>query len=367
MKALKTEEFFINMGPQHPSTHGVLRLLLKMDGEVIVDCEPHVGYLHRGIEKIAEQRTYTQFIPYTDRLDYLSSMNNNLSYVMAVEKLINIEVPERAKYIRVIVAELNRIASHLVWWGTFALDLGAITPFLYAFREREKILDIFEEICGARLTYNYLRIGGLSRDFSDEIKEKILNFIPYMREKIKEYDNLITNNRILIERTKGIAPLSKEEAINFSLSGPSLRASGVKWDLRKNKPYLIYDKLDFEIPVGNNGDCYDRYSVRIEEMRQSLRIIEQTIKNLPDGEIKTKVPKKILPEKGEVYFSSENPRGELGFYIVSDGSEKPYRLKIRAPSFINLQVLPKLVKGYKIADVVAILGTLDIVLGEIDR
>ncbi|PIU68146.1 MAG: NADH-quinone oxidoreductase subunit NuoD [Armatimonadetes bacterium CG07_land_8_20_14_0_80_40_9] len=364
---IKTEEFFVNMGPQHPSTHGVLRLLLELDGEVIVGCTPHIGYLHRGIEKIAEMRSYTQFIPFTDRLDYLASMNNNLAYVQAVEKLMGIDLPKRVKYIRVIMAELNRIASHLVFWGCYAQDLGAVTPFLYAFREREKIIDLFEMTCGARLTYNYLRIGGVSRDLPEGFKDKVLDFLKYFKPRLVEYDNLITNNEIFIKRTKGIGILSKEDALALGVSGPNLRASGVRWDLRRGIPYANYEEFEFDIPTGSQGDCFDRYYVRVEEMRQSVRILEQAINSLPEGEFKAKVPKVIKPPEGEVYSAAENPRGELGFYIISDGSSNPYRLKVRAPSFINLQVLPKLLVGFKVADVIAVVGSIDLVMGEVDR
>lgn len=364
---IKTQEFLVNMGPQHPSTHGVLRLILKVDGEVVLDVEPVVGYLHRGIEKIAENCTYTQFIPFTDRLDYLASMNNNFAYVLTVEKLLNIEPPKRAQYIRVIVAELNRIASHLVFFGTYALDLGAVTPFLYAFREREKILDIFEELCGARLTYNYMRIGGVSRDIPENFKENVLDFIKYFTPLVDEYDRLLTYNKIFQKRTKNIGILKKEVAIDYGVTGPNLRATGIRWDLRKNSPYSSYSDFEFEIPTGVCGDTFDRYFVRMCEMRESLKIIKQAIENLPDGDILAKVPRVIKPPQGEAYTRCENPRGELAFYIVSDGTDKPYRLKIRAPSFINLQVLPEIMKGYKIADIVAILGSIDIVLGEVDR
>lgn len=364
---IKTEEFFVNMGPQHPSTHGVLRLLLRLDGEVIVGCVPHIGYLHRGIEKIAEMRSYTQFIPFTDRLDYLASMNNNLAYVQAVEKLMGIDLPKRAKYIRVIMAELNRIASHLVFWGCFAQDLGAVTPFLYAFREREKIMDLFEMTSGARLTYNYIRIGGVSRDLLPGFKDKALDFLKYFKPRLVEYDNLITNNEIFIKRTKGIGILSKEDALAMGVSGPNLRASGVRWDLRKGIPYTAYEEFEFDVPTGSRGDCFDRYYVRVEEMRQSVRILEQAINSLPEGEFKTKLPKVIKPPAGEVYWAAENPRGELGFYIISDGSSKPYRLKVRGPSFTNLQVLPKLLVGFKVADVIAVVGSIDFVMGEADR
>jgi len=356
------------MGPQHPSTHGVLSLELKLDGEIIRGCTPHIGYLHRSIEKIAENRTYTQFIPFTDRLDYVASMNNNLGYVMAVEKLLNLDVPERAKYIRVIVAELNRIASHLIAVGTFAQDLGAFaTPLFYCFREREKIVDIFDQICGNRLTYNYMRIGGVQFDLPAGIDEKIKEFINYMRPKVDDYDRLLTYNAIFLARSKHIGVLPKDLAINYSVTGPNLRASGVKWDLRKDEPYLAYDKFEFDIPVGKNGDAWDRYKVRIEEIRQSLRIVEQAIDALPQGDPTVKVGRIHKPSASETYFRTENPRGELGFYIVSDGSAYPYRLKIRSPSFSNLAVLPELVEGLRIADIVCVLGSFDILMGEIDR
>ncbi len=367
-KDIHTEEFLVNMGPQHPSTHGVLYLELKLDGEVVVDCVTHIGYLHRSMEKIAENRTYTQFIPFTDRLDYIASMNNNLGYVLAVEKLMNMEIPERAKYIRVIIAELGRIASHLVAIGTFAQDLGAFaTPLFYCFREREKIVEIFDEVCGNRLTYNYMRIGGVQFDLPKGIDEKIKKFIKYLRPKIDDYDWLLTYNAILLARTKNIGVLPKDMAINYSVTGPNLRGSGVKWDLRKDEPYLVYDKFQFDIPTGKNGDAWDRYKVRIEEMRQSLRIIEQALGGIPEGDPTVKVGRINRPAQGETYLRTENPRGELGFYVVSDGSPYPYRLKIRAPSFSNLAVLPALVKGLKVADIVCILGSLDVVMGEIDR
>lgn len=368
IKDLKTEEYLINMGPQHPSTHGVLYLELKLNGETVLDCIPHIGYLHRGIEKLAESRTYTQIIPFTDRLDYIASMNNNLGYCLAVEKLMNMDVSERAKYIRVIIAELNRIASHLLAIGTFAQDLGAFaTPLFYCLREREKIIEIFDEICGNRLTYNYMRIGGVQFDFPQGIDKKIKDFIAYMTPRINDYENLLSKNAIFLVRTKNIGVLSKEMALNYGVTGPNLRASGVKWDLRKDSPYLVYDKLQFEIPVYNNGDSWDRYKIRLDEIRQSLRIIDQALGALPEGEATVKAGRMIKPPAGEVYAATENPRGELAFYIVSDGSLYPYRLKIRAPSFANLSVITPLIKGLKVADVVCILGSLDIVMGEIDR
>jgi NADH-quinone oxidoreductase subunit D len=375
---INTEEFWVNMGPQHPSTHGVLYLELKLSGETVVDSIVHIGYLHRGIEKIAEKRTYTQFIPFTDRLDYLASMNNNLAYVLAVEKLMDIEVSDRAKYIRVIMAEFGRIASHLFGITTFAQDLGAFaTPLFYGMREREKIVELFDELCGQRLTYNYMRIGGVSHDLPKGAEDKIKKIVSYMRPKIDDLESLFSANPIFTARTKGIGVLTSEKAVSSSVTGPNLRASGVKWDLRKDEPYLNYDKFTFDIPTGKNGDAWDRYKVRIEEMRQSLRIAEQAVMGLPEGdptaESRTgigagiKAGKIFRPAPGQAYMRSENPRGELGFYIVSDGSPMPYRLKIRSPSFSNLSVLPELIKGLKVADVVCVLGSLDIVMGEIDR
>ncbi|MCX7918936.1 MAG: NADH-quinone oxidoreductase subunit D [bacterium] len=364
---IETEEFEVNMGPQHPSTHGVLRLLLKLDGEVIKQVTPYIGYLHRNHEKIAENRTYTMYVPYSDRLDYLASMNMNMGYCMAVEKLAGIQVPERAEYIRVIMCELNRIASHLVWLGTYALDLGAWTPLLYCFREREKIIDLFEMTCGARLTYNYFRIGGVRFDLPQGFIEHAQKCIAYCRSRIKEYEDLLSDNVIFVNRTKGIGILPKDMAINYGVTGPNLRASGVKWDLRKNEPYSIYPRFNFNIPTGETGDCYDRYKVRIDEMRESLKIVEQALENIPDGEIMAKVPRVIRPPVGELYFRTEAPRGEIGFYIISDGTPKPYRLKIRSACFSNLSVLPEIAKGWKVADIVAIGGSLDMVMGELDR
>jgi NADH-quinone oxidoreductase subunit D len=327
-KNIHSEEFYVNMGPQHPSTHGVLYIELKLDGEVVVDCVVHIGYLHRGLEKIAENRTYTQFIPFTDRIDYMASMNNNLGYVLAVEKLLNLEVSERAKYIRVIVAELNRIASHLVAIGTFAQDLGAFaTPLFYCFREREKIVEIFDEICGNRLLYNYLRIGGVQFDLPKGIDERIKKFIKYMRVKIGDYDDLLTYNAIFLARSKNIGILPRDMAINYSVTGPNLRASGVKCDIRKDEPYLVYDKFQFDVPTAENGDSWERYNLRVEEMRQSLRIVEQAVEGIPEGNPTVKAGRIHKPAPGEAYLRTENPRGELGFYIVSDGSSYPYRLK----------------------------------------
>ncbi len=366
---LKTEEFTINMGPQHPSTHGVLRLLVQLDGETVVKVEPILGYLHRGIEKLAESRTYSQVIPYTDRLDYLASMLNNLGYVQAVEKLMGVEVPERAEYIRVIVAEMSRIASHLLATGAYVQDLGGVTAFLITFRERERLLDMLEMISGARMTFSYMRIGGVAYDLPDEFYPEIDKFLKIFPSCIDEYNDLITGNEIFLARTKGVGVLSAEDAIKYSFSGPVLRASGVNYDLRKVRPYGIYDRFDFDVPLGENGDCFDRYYCRILEMRQSHRIIEQALeqlKELPPGPVKAKVPKVIKPPKGDVYHEIEGAKGIIGFYVVSDGSTNPYRVHFRRPSFINLALLDEMCRGWKIADLVAILGSIDIVLGEVD-
>ncbi|MDI6814637.1 MAG: NADH-quinone oxidoreductase subunit D [Dehalococcoidales bacterium] len=366
--ALRTEPFAINIGPQHPSTHGVFRMRLTLDGEVVVDMEPVFGYLHRGIEKLAEGRTYTQNIPLTDRLDYLASMSNNLAYVLAVEKLAGIAVPERAEYLRVIMAELQRIASHLIAVGAFLNDCGAfMTPLLYMFREREKILDLFEMVCGQRLTYNYMRIGGVSQDITEEFLPALDKFVKRMPGFIDEYDQLLAENEVLLARAKGVGILPKELAINISASGPVLRASGVKRDIRKADPYSVYERFQFDIPVGTIGDCYDRYWVRIQEMRQSVRILEQAIEQLPPGEVLTRVPRRLHPPLGEVYGHIEAPRGELGFYFVSDNSVAPYRFHIRPPTLINLTALRDMVIGWKLADAIIIFGSIDICLGEVDR
>lgn len=367
VEKIDTEEFIVNMGPQHPSTHGVCRLLLKMDGEVVVDVVPYVGYLHRSMEKIAENRTYLQYIPLTDRIDYVSAMFCNHGFCMAVEKLAQIQVPERAEYIRVIMDELNRIASHLIWLATFALDLGAITPFLYCFREREKVLDLLEMVCGQRMTFNYMRFGGVSRDLPPEFIPKAKEFIEYFKPRVDEYEYILTNNPIFLGRTKGVGILGKKTAIDCSVTGPNLRATGLKWDLRKEEPYSIYDRFEFDIPTGTNSDTWDRYMVRIQEMRQANRIVEQALESIPEGEIKTKTPAVFRPPKGEVYARIESTRGEMGFYIVSDGSTIPYRVKIRTASFSNLAVLPEMSRGWKIADIVAIFASLDVIMPDVDR
>jgi NADH-quinone oxidoreductase subunit D len=364
---IRTDLIEINMGPQHPSTHGVLRLDTTLDGEVVVECKPDVGYLHRGAEKLAEMRSWIQFIPITDRLDYLASMLNNAAYVGAIEKLGQIEVPERAEYIRIMMMELQRIASHLVFFGTMALDLGATTPFLYAFREREDVLDLFEMVCGARMTCNYFRPGGVSRDLPAGFYEKCKAYIKKQREKLPEYDDLFTGNQIFIARTRNVGVISAEDAINYSLSGPSLRGSGIAYDVRTADPYSIYDKFDWQVITYPDCDSLSRFLVRTGEIRQSLNIVEQALEGLPEGELKCKTPPRLKIPAGEVYYHIEGARGDLGVYLVSDGGEKPYRLKWRAPSFINLGALNSMVKGWKVADVVAILGSLDVILGEIDR
>jgi NADH-quinone oxidoreductase subunit D len=364
---LDSSELILNMGPQHPSTHGVLRVILKLDGEKVLGTECVIGYLHRGIEKIAENRTYVQFNPYVDRMDYVAAVSNGLGYCEAVEKLLGIEAPERADYIRVIMTELNRLASHQVWLGTHALDIGALTPLFYCFRDREEILKIFEKYCGARLTTHAFRIGGCQFDIYDGFAKDVLDYCDFVLPKIDEYEELLTTNRIWVKRTKGVGVLTGAECIELGATGPVLRGSGVKWDLRKAQPYAAYDKFEFDIPIGKNGDTYDRYLVRIEEMRQSVRILRQAASGIPEGPITAKVPKVLRPPAGEVYHSIEAPKGELGYFIVSDGSTQPYRVRVRPPSFVNLQTLDKMVRGWLVADVVAVIGTLDIVLGEVDR
>lgn len=369
---IKTEQMVLNMGPQHPSTHGVLRLELELDGELINKVTPHIGYLHRCFEKHAEAMTYPQIIPYTDRMDYLASMYNEFGYVVAVERLLGIQVPERVDYIRVIMGELQRIASHLVALGTYGADIGAMTPFLFAFRDREKILSLFEITCGARLLYNYMWVGGLSHDLHPDFERLTRDFITYFRPKIKEFNELLTGNKIFIERTANVGILPVETAINFGVSGPMLRGSGIKWDLRKNDPYSVYEKFDFNIPVGEGtfgtlGDCWDRYYVRVLEMEESLRIVEQALDQLPAGDVTSAIPKRIKPPVGQIYSRVENPRGELGYFIISNGQPNPFRIKVRGPSFVNLEIMDELCRGHLIADVIAILGSVDIVLGEVDR
>ena len=366
--AIKTEPLIVNIGPQHPSTHGVFRMRVHLDGEVITDAEMVVGYLHRSMEKLAEERTWTQNIPFTDRMDYLAAMTGNLSYCIAVEKLAGIEVPERAQYLRVIFAELQRIASHAMANGTFVNDCGAWqTPLFYMFREREKILDLFEMACGARLTLNYMRIGGVAFEPPDEFWPQLQTLVDELPDRIEEYERLLLDNEILLMRSRNVGVLSPELAINASVSGPMLRGSGIAWDIRKANPYCVYDRVDFDIPVGNVGDCYDRFVVRMEEVRQSLRIIKQAIAQLPAGSYGATVPLSLRPPVGELYSAIESPKGELGFYLVSDGGPTPFRWHVRAPSLINLSPLKEMVTGQSVADAIVTLGSIDINVGEIDR
>lgn len=391
---LQGEKMVLNMGPSHPATHGVLRIILELDGEIITKAIPDVGYLHRGDEKIAENMTYTQFIPYTDRLDYLAPLANNVAYALAVEKLLGIDkaLPPRCQYIRVICCELARISSHLLGLGAFAMDVGAMTVFLHTFTEREKIYNIAEALTGARFTTTYTRIGGLSRDIPPGWIEMVSKFLDEVVNNFDESEKLLTRNRIFVDRTRDVGVIPREMAIDYGLSGPNLRGSGVDFDIRKAHPYLVYDQVEFDVPIGSVGDCYDRYLVRMEEMRQSVRIIRQCLKNLPDGPVNVPDGKVVLPPKqkvltkmeelihhfilvtqginappGEIYFGAENPKGELGFYIHSKGGGTPYRLKIRAPSFVNLSVLSELLPNHMVSDTVSILGSLDFVMGECDR
>ena len=364
---LDSSELVLNMGPQHPSTHGVLRVILKLDGELVTGTECVIGYLHRGVEKIGENRTYQMFAPYVDRMDYVAAVSNGLGYCLAVETLIGVVAPPRAQVVRVLLAELNRIASHLLWLGTHALDIGAITPLFYTFREREEVLKIFEDYCGARLTTHAFRIGGLQYQLYDGFEDAVRKFCSWMLEKIDEYEELLTGNRIWVNRLTGVGVLNADDCKRYGVTGPVLRAAGVKWDLRKAQPYSGYEQYDFDIPIRENGDSFDRYVVRMEEMRQSVRILRQAVERIPEGPIMAKVPKVLKPAVGECYVSIEAPKGELGYFIVSDGSLNPYRLRVRPPSFVNLQALDKMAKGAAVADIVAIIGTIDIVLGEVDR
>jgi len=388
----ETRTMTINMGPQHPSTHGVLRLVLELDGEIVVKCVPHIGYLHTGIEKIAEAKRYLQVVPTTDRMDYLAPMSNNLVFSMAVEKLLGIEVPDRAKVIRVLMAELTRIKSHLVWLGTHALDIGAMSVFLYCFREREKIIDLYEMVSGQRMMSSYIRPGGLLADLPPGFEATAREFLDDFPARVDEYEDLLTRNRLWVQRTQGVGVLKRDEAIALGVTGPALRASGVAWDIRKSHPYMGYERYDFRISQGKNGDVYDRYLCRMFEMRECVKIARQALDRLPSGPINVEDPKIVPPPKhrvkqsmealihhfklwsegysvprGEAYVSIESPKGEFGCYIVSDGSNKPYRVHYRAPSFANLQALPKMVEGRLVADVVAAVGSIDIVLGEVDR
>ena len=368
MTSIRTEPFVVNIGPQHPSTHGVFRMKVTLDGERIIDAEMVVGYLHRSMEKLAEERTYTQNIPFTDRTDYLSAMANNQGYCMAVEKLAGIRVPERGEYIRVIMAELQRIANHCMAVGTFINDAGAWqTPLMYLFAEREKILDLFEMTCGARLTLNYMRVGGVSFDIPEEFVPVARKFVDQFPGRLDEVEELLVENEILLVRAKNVGVISTEAAINASLTGPMVRASGVAWDIRKADPYSIYPRFDFKIPVGANGDSYDRFIVRLAEMRESLKIVDRALRDLPGGPHKIEVPLSIRPPAGEVYARVESPKGELGYYVVSDGGTAPYRFHIRPPSLINLSLLKEMVVGHTIADAIVAFGSIDIVIGELDR
>ncbi|MEE8336021.1 MAG: NADH-quinone oxidoreductase subunit D [Candidatus Neomarinimicrobiota bacterium] len=372
MGIIHADQMVLNIGPQHPSTHGVLRLKVRTDGEVVSEITPYLGYLHRCFEKHCENITYEQVIPYTDRCDYIASMNNNFGFVVAMEELMEIKVPERVEYIRVIMAELNRIASHLLALGTFGLDVGAFTPFLYMFRDRERILDMFEMVCGARLLYNYMWVGGLSHDIPSNFEQICSGFLDYFEPKILEYNELLRDNKIFVERTADVGVMPADVAVSYGVSGPNLRGSGVNWDVRRDESYSIYDRFEFEIPlgqgqVGSLGDCWDRYWVRISEISESIKIIRQALKGLPAGDIGQALPKKIRPPQGSIYRRTESPRGDLGYYIISDGKPKPFRLKMRSPAFASLSVLDEISRGWMISDVIAILGSLDIVLGEIDR
>ena len=386
------EKLTLNMGPSHPATHGVLRIVLELDGEIITAADPDVGYLHRGDEKIAENMQYNQFVPYTDRLDYLAPLANNVAYTLAVEKLMGWELPPRGKAIRIICCEIARISAHLLGLGAFAMDVGATTVFLYTFTEREKLYNLIELLTGARFTTSYTRVGGMTRDLPEGFIAQLNTFLDEFIPQVDELDKLLTRNRIWVDRTRDLGLISKEDAISYGLTGPNIRGSGIDYDVRKANPYLDYQKYDFDIPVGTVGDAYDRYLVRLEEMRQSVVILRQVIEKLPAGPITVHDPKNLPPEKpqvlmkmeelihhfiihtegvnappGEVYFSAENPKGELGFYINSRGGGVPHRLKIRAPSFVNLSILPKILPGHMMSDVVAILGSLDFVMGESDR
>ena len=365
---IETEPLIVNIGPQHPSTHGVFRMRVTLDGERIIDAEMIVGYLHRSIEKLAEERTWIQNIPFTDRMDYLAAMTGNLSYCLAVERLAGIEVPERAQYLRVIFGELQRIASHAMANGTFVNDCGAWqTPLFYMFREREKIVDLFEMTCGARLTLNYVRIGGVSFDIPDEFMPKLRELLDELPDRFAEYEQLLVDNEILLLRSRDVGVLSPELAMNASMSGPMLRGSGIAWDIRKADPYSLYERFDFDIPVGHNGDCYDRFMVRMEEVRQSMRIIEQAVEQLPPGSYAAEVPLNLRPPAGEIYSRIESPKGELGFYLISDGGPTPFRYHVRSPSLINLAALREMVIGHSVADAIVTLGSIDINVGEVDR
>lgn len=394
MERVAGEKMMLNFGPQHPATHGTLRIVLELDGETVVKAIPHLGYLHTGFEKLGEHLDYNQYIVVTDRMNYLSPLSNNFGYVLAVEKLLGLEIPERGQYVRVLMAELSRLADHLIWLGMGALDLGAFTAFLYGFKEREKLYSIFEKATGARLTTSYTRVGGVLRDLYDGFEEEVNSFLSAFPKTLKEVHTLLTRNRIWMDRTKEVGVISGEDAISYGLTGPCLRASGVEHDLRKAEPYSSYEDFDFDVPVGDNGDVYDRYLVRMEEMVQSCHIVRQALDNLPEGPVNVPDNKIILPEKrdayghieglihhfkiimdghgvqpprGEIYSATESPNGELGFYIVSDGSGTAYRIRIRPPSLLQFQVVPHMVEGGMVSDIVAVLGSLNIIAGELDR
>ena len=361
-------EMLLNMGPQHPSTHGVFRLVLWVDGEKIVDLEPHIGYLHRGSEKLCEGEQYTQIITLFDRMDYIANFNNEMAYCMAVEKLMGLEVPERAEYARVILCELNRVASHLLFVATMGLDAGAMTPSMFCFRGRERIQGLFEAVSGARMMHNYFRIGGLKEDLPENFHQMMADLLPLIDEDVEESDKLLTFNEIFLARLKDVGVISAEDAIDFGLTGPCLRASGVNYDLRKVQPYSVYDRFEFDVPLGLDGDSWDRHYVRVQEMYESLRIIRQALEQMPEGNVESSLGRRLIrPPKGEVFVRAENPRGDFGVYLVSDGTDKPYRIKIRPPSFCNLSAIKHMLKNVWIADAVIVLGSLDIVLGEVDR
>ena len=372
VEAYAGEEMVLNMGPQHPSTHGVLRLELETDGEIVRNVIPHIGYLHRCFEKHAEKVDYPGVIPFCDRMDYIASMNNSLGYALAVEKLMDLEVNERVKTLRVLMAELNRIASHLLSVGTYAMDIGSFTPFLHCFREREKILDLFEWLCGARLLYNYNWVGGVSHDIPDGFEAKTREFLGQFEPVIAELDKLLSYNKIFLERTANVGIISEEQALSHNVTGPNLRGSGIAWDLRREEPYCGYDTYDFEVPVGLGeygplGSCWDRYYVRVREMEQSLGLIRQALDRLPEGDVQEHIPRRVRPARNEVYDRTETPRGELGYYVVSDGGLIPFRVKVKSPCFTVLSLLPAIARGGMVADIIAIIGSIDIVMGEIDR
>ncbi len=372
VEAYAGEEMVLNMGPQHPSTHGVLRLELETDGEIVRKVIPHIGYLHRCFEKHAENIDYPGVIPFCDRMDYIASMNNSLGYALAVEKLMGLEVNERVKTLRVLMAELNRIASHLLSIGTYAMDIGSFTPFLHCFREREKVLDLFEWLCGARLLYNYNWVGGVSHDIPEGFEAKTREFVTQFEPVIAELDKLLSYNKIFLERTADVGIISEEQALSHNVTGPNLRGSGIGWDLRKEEPYCGYETYDFEVPVGLGehgplGSCWDRYYVRVREMEQSLGLIRQALERLPQGDVHEHIPRRVRPAKSEVYDRTETPRGELGYYLVSDGGLIPFRVKVKSPCFTVLSLLPAIAKGGMVADIIAIIGSIDIVMGEIDR